>query len=206
MDRVNLETQENSIKHNITKEEVFDSFDKYLGEKNLKNLRKITPKEREFLEKKLPSIGNVYFVKGKLSSLKKFKAYFLARCLDKMYETATFMLKEYIEGLTENRDDDDMFYMSADKELIFLYIHGECSGWGNTDNWIATTTIDKVANRRRKGLKTVILSERDFPLLEGSKEFKGSVINLGGAEKAQKAEEVIQKMQNDNISDGKKYE
>ena len=196
MDRVNLETQENSIKHQVTKEEIIESFECYLGEKNLKNLRKITLKERELYEKLLPSIGNAYFVKGKGSSLKKFKAYFLARCLAKRYESATFMLKDYVTGLTE-KNDDELFTAGVEKELLFLYLHREVSGWGNTDNWLASTTIDKVANRKRKGLKTVILSERDFPLLETSKELK--VINIGGAETAQRAEEVLQKMQgNDN--------
>ena len=191
MDRISLENGENTIKHEVTKEELIGSFEQYLGEKNLKNLRKVTPKERALYESLLPSVDKSYLVKGKSSSLKKFKAYFLARCFGKRYESATFMLKDYIEGLTDK--DDDLFFSSSDKELLFLYIHGESSGWGNTDNWIASTTIDKVANRRRKGLKTVILSERDFPLLENTKELR--IINLGGAEKAQKAEEVAQKIQ-----------
>lgn len=185
------QSDENSIKHKTSKEEVIASFEQYLGEDNLKVLRSITPQERELFKGLLPKILSAYFVKGRRKILKKFKAYFLARCLYKRYEAATFMLKEYIEGIT-NKVDDDLFIAGAEKELVFLYLHGESSGWGNTDNWIASTTLDKVANRKRKGYKTVILSERDFPLLEVSKELK--VINLGGAEKAKKAEEAIQKI------------
>lgn len=187
-------------KHKPTPEEVLDSFYQYLGEKNLKYLRKTKPEEREMFEKLLPSTSKNYFVKGKGSLLKKFKAYFTARCFYQRPDIATFMLKEYIEGITEN-NDDELFVAGSEKELVFLYLHGEVSGWGNTDNWIASTTIDKVANRKRRGLKTVILSERDFPLLEETKELK--VIDLGGAEKARTAEEIAQKVKgatNNNLN------
>ena len=196
------QSDENSIKHKTSKEEVIASFEQYLGEQNLKILRSITPQERELFKSLLPKILSAYFVKGRRKILKKFKAYFLARCLYKRYEAATFMLKEYIEGIT-NKVDDDLFIAGTEKELVFLYLHGESSGWGNTDNWIASTTLDKVVNRKRKGYKTVILSERDFPLLEVSKELK--VINLGGAEKAKKAEEAIQKIKEENNKSDSPY-
>ena len=74
------------------------------------------------------------------------------------------------------RSDDEAFVAGRGKDLLFLYLHGEASGIGGADAWMATSALDKITNRKRKGMVTVVLSERDLPVLENSKEIK--VINL----------------------------
>lgn len=183
-----MQEEGNTIKHRVTAEELKDSFHRYLGEKNREALSQMKLKMKETFDKLLPldkPIEGAYFVKGTQSALLKFKAYFVSRCFKKRYEYATFMLKEYVEGLTEN-NDNELFVSGREKEVLFLYLHGSTSGSGGTNNWIASTTIDKTVNRKRKGQTTVILSEKNFPLIEDSKEIR--VIDLGGAQVA----EVIQ--------------
>lgn len=190
--------QENSaLSHKITKETLEEEFKAYVKESNVKILNKLTTKECDILESLITSTKGAYFVKGSRKSLKRFRAYFIAKCLFNKPRYATFMLKEYIEGLSE-KNDDETFISGSEKELLFLHLHGEASGTGGTDNWIALATIDRVANRKRKGLTTVILSERDFPLMEGSKEFK--VIDLGGSRKAINTEAAIQRVNNSKDS------
>ena len=197
--------EENSIKHNVTKDEVIESFRQYLGEKNRELLASTSPKELEIFSSLLPKVEKeAYFIKGKQETINKFKSYFIARCIKERYEYATFMLKEYVEGLAEKRDSE-LFLAGSEKELLFLYLHGETSGVGNTNNWIGSNIIDRMVNRKRKGLITVILSEKDFPLIENSEEI--NVINLGGAQKTAQVEEAISNIKaktiNDNL-EGKK--
>ena len=196
-----MQRENSALNHNVTKETLEEEFKAYVKEENVKILNKLTLKECEILESLITSTKGSYFVKGSRKSLKRFRAYFIAKCLFNKPRYATFMLKDYIEGLAE-KNDDETFLAGSERELLFLHIHRESSGVGNTDSWMALATIDKVANRKRKGLTTVVLSEREFPLMEGSKEFK--VIDLGGARKAISAEEAIQKIKNQKESSGEK--
>ena len=123
--------------------------------------------------------------------LKKFRAYFIALCSIQRYSYSTVMLKEYVAGLADK--DDDVTMMGVE-ELLFMYLHGEISGVGGTDAWIGATAVDRIANRKRKGLVTVVLSERAFPYIEGSKEVK--VIDLGGATKVVTVEDAVQAVKN----------
>lgn len=168
---------ESSVKERpVTKEDKDESISIYLGEENLKYLRSITPKEyAKFKSFNLSSL-NSYFVKGNREILYKFKAFFIALCAYERYSYSMFMLRDYVEGLAE-RDDDLSFLAGAERELLFLYLHGESSGTGNTETWLASITVDKIANRKRKGLVTVVLSERNFPIIEASEDVE--VINLG---------------------------
>lgn len=188
------EEKENTIKHVVTKEEVLESLRQYLGEKNREVLNTISPKKRGIFNDSLPVVNEkAYFVKGSEKLLNQFKAFFIAKCAQKRYEYATFMLKDYVEGLAE-KNDNELFVAGSEKELLFLYLHGEASGTGETDKWMATSTLDKMANRKRKGFITVVLSERDLPIIEGSKEVR--IINLGGAQKALDVESAIQTVKN----------
>lgn len=182
--------KENSIKHVVTKDEVVAFFRQYLGSKHLAMLRTLKKdiKKYNLFCSLLPKIEETaYFVKGGETSLKQFRAFFIAKCVEKHYEYASFMLKNYISGLID-KADDEIFMSGAGKELLFLYLHGETPGVGNTDNWLCKSAIDKMVDRKRNGLITVLLSERDVPIVENSKEV--TVINLGGAQKALAVEEV----------------
>lgn len=194
--------QESAVKHvKVTKEYLENDFDRYVGEKVKKVLQKTTLKQLKLFESLVPNTKGAYFVKGSRKMLKRFQAYFIARCASKAYSYATFMLKEFIEGYTEN-SEDDAFIAGRGKDLLFLYLHGEAAGTGNTDTWMGKTALDKITNRKRKGLVTVVLSEREFPILEGSKELR--VLDLGGAEKAVDTESAIVKI-NSGQADTKVY-
>ena len=180
---------ENSIQHRVTKEDVDESIREYLGE-YVNVLREISLKEYEIFTQLLPKVQRIaYFVKGNQQILKKFKAYFIARCVLERYDYSSIMLKDYIEGITD-KNSDELFIAGISRSLIFLYLHGEVSGLGNTDNWMGAATLDKMVNRKREGLITVLLSERDFPQVENSPEVK--VVNLGGALAAIKTEGALQ--------------
>ena len=179
MQREELEEKDNSIKHRVTIDDAYGSIKEYLG-KYADIIKSISVKERETFVKVLPNVQKTfYFVKGREALLKKFKAYFIAKCALERYEYSSMMMKDYIEGIV-NKNDNELFIAGINKSLLFLYLHGSSAGIGNSDNWLASVLLDKAVNRKREGLITVILSEKDFPQIEGSKEVK--IINLGGAE------------------------
>lgn len=181
--------QENSVQHRVTKEDVDESIREYLGE-YVNTLKEISIKEYEVFTKLLPKVQRTaYFIKGNQQILRKFKAYFIARCVLERYDYSSIMLKDYIEGITE-KNSDEFFIAGISRSLIFLYLHGEVAGIGNTDNWMGAAALDRMVNRKREGLITVLLSERAFPQIESSPEVK--VINLGGALAAIKAEGALQ--------------
>ena len=170
-----------SAKRHVTKKDSDESIEIYLGEDNLKYMHSITPEEYDLFTSFNLSTKKSYFVKGTEKLLKKFKAFFIALCSFERYSYATAMLKEYIEGLSD-KSDEMTSILGVERELLFLYLHREASGVGGTDAWLCTAAIDRVANRDRKGLVTVILSERAVPAFEASKELK--TINLGKFAKA----------------------
>ena len=184
-----VQQKSNVVQNKITQEYLENDFERYVGVKVKSILSKTTLEEMKSFESYLEKMKKAYFVKGTKSLLKKFQAYFIAKCASKAYSYSTFMLKKFIEGVTENTSDE-LFNAGASKDVLFLYLHGEASGIGNTDNWLSTTTIDIVANRTRKGLITVLLSERAVPTMESCKEFK--VIDLGGAAKAKEIAQVLE--------------
>lgn len=180
-----MQEESNTIKHRVTAEELKESFHSYLGEKNREILGTIKLKMKETFDKILPvgkPIEGAYFIKGTKTSLPKFKAYFISRCFKKRYDYSSFMLKDYVEGI-KNGNENELFIAGIEKDVLFLYIHGDKSGIGGTDGWIGVTVVDRVVTRKRKGQTTVILSERDFPSIEESKEIR--IVDLGGAQVAE---------------------
>ena len=190
---MNLESE----KRKISKADSDESIASYLGEDNLKYLQSITKEEYNLFTSLNINTRRSYFVKGTLKVLKKFRAYFIALCAIQRYSYSTVMLKEYVVGLADK--DDDITSMGVE-ELLFMYLHRESSGVGGTDAWIGATAVDRIANRKRKGLVTVVLSERSFPPIESSKEVK--VIDLGGAAKAVTVEEAAQAVKNRETDEG----
>ena len=196
MQREELEEKESSLSYKVTKEDVNESIKEYLG-KYTEVLKSLSMEEYKLFQKLLPKVARIaYFVKGDKEILKKFKAFFIAKCVLERYDYSSIMLKDYIEGLM-NKSDNELFVAGVNRELLFLYLHKESSGSGNTDNWVGSTTLDRIVNRERKGLITVIFSERDFPQIEKSDEVR--IIDLGGAAKAIKAQNAVQSSKtNDN--------
>ena len=181
--------QENSIRHRVTMQEVHESIREYMGDYT-DVLKELTIKEYETFTELLPKVQKtVYFVKGNQSMLRKFKAFFIVRCVLERYDYSSLMLKDYVEGITE-KNDDELFIAGINRDLVFLYLHKEVSGIGKTDDWMGAAALDRMVNRKREGLITVILSERDFPQIEGSDEVK--IIDLGGAWTANKAAKALQ--------------
>lgn len=202
-----VQRESNVVHTKVTKEYLENDFDRYVGTKVKELLSQTTLKQMKFFDTKIGEIKGAYFVKASKGLLNKFQAYFIAKCAPKAYSYSSFMLKDFLSGLANNIGDE-LFVAGTGKDVLFLYLHGEISGVGNTDNWVSTSAVDVAANRTRKGLITVVLSERDFPSMENSKEFK--VISLGGAEKAKEITEVFEKINNEGInsvkSEGSKYD
>ena len=160
--------RENNIVHaKVTQEYLENDFDRYVGTRVKDLLSQTTLKQMEFFDTKIGKIKGAYFVKASKSLLDKFQAYFIAKCAPKAYSYSTFMLKDFLSGLINNIGDE-LFVAGTGKDVLFLYLHGELSGIGNTDNWVSTSTVDIAANRTRKGLITVVLSERQLELLKVS--------------------------------------
>jgi hypothetical protein len=66
------------------------------------------------------------------------------------------------------------------------------------EDWLVETVLNKVANRNRDGLTTVILSEINMPTLESSGELV--VINLSGAVVSNRKEYVLKKIKTEGTS------
>ena len=106
-------------KKHVTKEDSDESIAIYLGEENMENLKKITREDYELFTSLNINTKKSYFVKGSSKMLKKFKAYFIARCSFERYSYATAMLKEYVEGLVDKKDDLTSV-LGVERELLFL--------------------------------------------------------------------------------------
>ena len=120
-----------------------------------------------------------YFVKGSKEKLKKFEAYFLFLCAYNKPLYKNYLIADYAKIISSPADSEDEDEVGIDRELVILYMHNVQMGVGNTVGWIITTVLNKVANRNRQRMTTLILSERDFVPFQDSEELKA--INLGGA-------------------------
>ena len=170
-----LSFESNIKKKPITQEDINQEIDDYLGE-NKELIKSLTKEDYKTLRSLNIDSTKSYFVKGDQKKLLKFMAYFILKGVLERPSYSKVMLKEYVEG-TLDRSDELSSILGTERQLLFLYLHRETSGIGNTDAWIAATSLDKIATRNRKGLVTVVLSERDFPTLEKSEELIS--VNLG---------------------------
>lgn len=193
-----LSFESNIEKKPITQEDINQEIDDYLGE-NKKVIQSFTKADYKLFKSLKVDTTKSYFVKGTQEKLKKFMAYFVLKGVLDRPSYSMVMLKEYVEG-TIDRSDELSSLLGTERQLLFLYLHGETSGLGNTDAWIATTSLDKIATRNRKNLVTVVLSERDFPILENSQEL--ITVNLGGVVTAKSVEEAARIAAQKNKSNG----
>ena len=118
------------------------------------------------------------------------------------------MLTEYLRTLGEGTVDDIVV-----DELLFLYSHdNESYRTDASVAWVTSTILNEVANRNRKQLITILLSEKSIPELESSSEFE--LINFYTDKNEEKRAKALKKStvnsiqevnNNDKYTNNKRY-
>ena len=171
--------------------ELFKFARLYLGQTNWENLKKTSEKELALFQKYPINLEKSYIVYGSADMLKKFKAFYLTRCLKTRPLYMQCFITDYANELSS--DTKDEYGLNVDQDLIFLYVHEHSvSTLGKSETWLMETTLNKVTSRNRDGLVTIILSEIKLPTLESSREL--GVINLKGVVAAKSKEEALKSM------------
>ena len=180
--------------------ELFKFTRLYLGQNNWEFLKKITKGELQLFQKFPINLNKSYIVYGNEELLNKFKAFYLTRCVKKRPLYSQYFILEYASTLSTNTKDE--YGLNVDQDLIFLYRHNHMQTLGNSETWLLETILNKVAERNREGLVTVILSEQRMSFLEESKEFE--VINLSEVITNKTLKEALEtiKADEDNSSEG----
>jgi len=152
----------------VNKQEVNESIDSYLGETEKNILKTIDKNTLKFFLSKKIKLGVSYIIKGSPEKLKQFKAFYLALCNKgaTRLKYGSYMISEYASELTNPELAGDLVV----DELMFLYSHKNDIDLGNSETWLAKTIINFVANRNRKGYTTIILTERNLPMIKDSNE------------------------------------
>ena len=107
-------------------------------------------------------------------------------------------MDDYANALSSSTKDE--FGLNVDQDLIFLYKNNHEYSFGNSEAWLAETTLNKIANRNREGLVTIVLSEIRMPVLEESGELE--VINLAGGATSIAAKKILESASIKEIIDG----
>lgn len=169
----------------------------YLGQNNWRFLKKITKSELQLFQKFSIDLNKSYIVYGNKELLNKFKAFYLTRCIKKRPLYSQYFILEYAGTLSANTKDD--YGLNVDQDLIFLYRHNHMQTLGNSETWLLETILNKVAERNREGLVTIILSEQRMTFLEESKEL--DVINLSEVITNKTLKEALETVKNEgNVS------
>ena len=168
--------------------ELLEFAEKYLGEYNWSFFKKITKDDFKLFQKFPIDVNKSYLVYGNTELLNKFKAFYLTRCVKKRPIYSQYFILEYAETLSGNTKDE--FGLGIDQDLIFLYRHNHMQTLGNSETWLRETVLNKVAERNRDGLVTVILSEQRMQTLETCGELE--VINLSKVVLNKTIQEVAQ--------------
>lgn len=162
----------------------------YLGQTNWELIKKTSEKELALFRKTPIDLNKSYLVLGTEDLLKKYRAFFLTRCIKKRPLYAQYSMYDYATELSSAVKDDGG--LNVDMDLIFLYRHKHQLTIGKSEDWLVETILNKVANRNRDGLVTVILSELRMPILEECGELE--VINLSGAVIGERKEHILNMM------------
>lgn len=101
--------------------------------------------------------------------LRQFATFYLVL---KYARFQTVNMYDFASDLCDNRED--LF----EKEVMILFNHKHEINLGNTENWLLTTILNKVATRNREGYRTLLLTERRLPTMEKSGEFNCIDLNL----------------------------
>lgn len=168
----------------------------YLGQANWELIKKTTEEELKLFQKYPIDLNKSYLILGTEDLLKKYRAFFLTRCIKKRPLYAQYSMHDYATELSSPIKDDGG--LNVDMDLIFLYRHKHLLTLGRSEEWLEETVLNKVANRNRDGLVTVILSEVRMPTLEHSEEMK--IINLFGVATNERKEYVIKKIKTEGIT------
>lgn len=146
----------------LDKQEAKESIDSYLGEKEKAILATLTPPVLKLFMSKKIKLDKSYYVKGTRSLLNKFKAFYLATCLKETNRPkySLQMISDRAQMLSGGAVEE----LGAD-EVLFLYAHKVGKDLGKSEEWLAKTIINDVANRNRKGYVTIVLTERDIDLI-----------------------------------------
>lgn len=168
----------------------------YLGQANWELIKKTTEEELKLFQKYPIDLNKSYLILGTENLLNKYRAFFLTRCLKKRPLYAQYSMHDYATELSSATKDDGG--LNVDMDLIFLYRHRHLLTLGRSEDWLIETTLNKIANRNRDGLVTVILSEVRMPFLESCGELK--VINLSGVVVAEKKEQVLDKIKTEGAN------
>ena len=158
----------------VDKREIVESIDSYLGEKERDILKTIDKDTLKLFIQQRIKLETSYIVKGSRKLLEQFRAYYLAisnKGVTRL-KYGSYMLTEYASQLSNSDMANDLVV----DELLFLYAHKNDIDLGNSETWLAKTIVNSIANRNRKNYATIILSERNLPLIEPSGEAK--VIDL----------------------------
>jgi len=166
--------------------ELFKFTRRYLGKENWEFVKKTTKAELALFQKVDIDLSKSYFLLGNQEILSKFKAFYLTRCLKKRPLYTSCSMYEYARELSSGVKDE--YGLNVDQDLLFLYLHKHMWSLGNSETWLMETTLNKVADRNRDGLTTIILSETRAPLLENSGELV--VVNLSGVINSKTKEEI----------------
>ena len=102
--------------------------------------------------------------------LRQFATYYL---IQKYARFQTVNMYEFASDLCDN--SEDLF----EKEVMLLFNHKHEINVGNTENWLLTTILNKVATRNREGYRTLVLTERRLPTFENSGEFNLLDLKVG---------------------------
>lgn len=181
--------------------ELFKYARLYLGSNNWEEIRKTSKKELKLFQDTNISLDSSYFVCGNTSLLRKFKAFYLTRCLKKRPLYTECSLYEYAEGFSSI--DKDEFGLNVSKDLLFLYMHEHIFTLGNSRTWLTETVINKIADRNRVGLITIILSELDMPEFENCGEMR--VIKLGASISQATVQEALNDVKNNEPNNNDIY-
>lgn len=176
--------------------ELFKFTRLYLGQYNWEFLRKIQESELNLFKKFDINLNKSYIVYGNNDLLNKFKAFYLTRCIKKRPLYSQYFILEYASSLSTGTKDD--YGLNIDQDLIFLYRHEHMQTLGNSETWLLETILNKVAERNREGLVTIILSEQKMTFLENSGEFE--VINLSEVVTNKTLKEALKTVEESNIN------
>lgn len=156
--------------------ELFKFARLYLGQENWNLIKKTSNEELELFKHFSITTDKSYIVFGTPDLLLKFRAFYLTRCLKKRPLYSQYSIHDYAVELSSGVKNE--FSINIDQDLIFLYRHQHLHTIGKSEDWLLETILNKVADRNRDGLVTIILSEVRMSYLENSGEFE--LINLSG--------------------------
>ena len=169
----------------------------YLGQSNWEYLKKTTNEEQELFKKTPIDLNKSYFVFGTPELLNKYKAFYLTRCVKKRPLYSQYFMDDYAKELSSSTKDD--YGLNVDQDLIFLYKNNHEYSFGNSEAWLKETVLNKIANRNRDGLVTVVLSELRMKTLEESGELV--FINLAGKVASISTKKALESLKSTGIVD-----